>query len=134
MPQLSNERLQNLAKLTGGVAVLVAVAVFLNGAPLSPTSLVGAVDCSTPGGTDICEEDTIGGATLRIEADPEQVISGMSTILDWVATGVEGIPSALACFGNGLARKLSGPSGSRHLYRSGRPRHVHGSSFILVGQ
>ena len=95
MPQLSNERLQNLAKLTGGLAVLMALALFVSGTAIPNESQIGAAVCS--GGS--CVDDD---GTLSIVSNPDAIVSGNASNISWDGSGAPSTPGAVTCFGNGL--------------------------------
>src|SRR3989344_1726866 len=100
MPQLSNEQLQNLAKVTGGVAVLVAIALFVSGTAVPNDSQVGAAVCSGGSCTD-------NNGTIWITTNAETVTSGGSAIISWNGSGAPSIPGEMLCLGN-----LSGTCGA----------------------
>ncbi len=94
MAGLSEERLLEFAKLCGGLAVLVGLAVFFNTVFTPNTSLVGAAVCSGGSCTD-------ANGPLSISSSPDSVLPGGTSTISWTGTGATSLPYSVSCFGNG---------------------------------
>jgi hypothetical protein len=77
-----------ITKLSGGLALLVAVALV-------------ATDANLKDGRNAAATATFGGATLTISAASDAVTPGTATTITWSATGVTDLPSSVSCFGSG---------------------------------
>lgn len=100
-PQLPSEKLFDLAKLTGGVAVLVLFAVFLSGSGLKISNLVAAAVCSNGGGIPC---DFGNGTIAQFTIANTNLTEGQSTTITWAASPtVASSIKNIACFGDGAS-------------------------------
>src|SRR3989344_8698778 len=77
MPKLSEEQLRNLAKLSGGLAILVLAALVVTNTDFSKNSLLAAVYTFA------------SGAKIEINVSPTAIYGGtMDAAVTWSGTGI----------------------------------------------
>lgn len=131
IPSFSEEKLIELAKLTGGAALLVAIAVVLSGSSFfQPSGLAAAV---------VMADQDFGSSHLHLEAASDTVAPGGATTLTWSATNITDVPSNISCFGNGttcgaIFQTLpQANGGTSYATRFSNFVSIDGASYILVG-
>ncbi len=91
-PRISEDKLATLAKLTGGLALLVLGAVYVSGISTGHPLLAAAITST----------QTFGNTTLSITSDSSALSTGGSANIKWSATSVvDTSPTPIGCFGNG---------------------------------